>query len=83
VHFPDNNTEKGHLLYYQKHYNIALFRSKVNLSLKVPCFSDDVSGGQMVLMLGRDETSNVRISYGQVQFLNPNLYERYHLHVCL
>jgi hypothetical protein len=31
-----------------------------------------------IFLLGRDETSNVKIRYGPVQFLNPNLYEQYH-----
>ncbi|TVU25413.1 hypothetical protein EJB05_27908 [Eragrostis curvula] len=78
VHLPGNITENAHLLYYQKHYNIALFRSKVKLSVELPFFNDNVSCGEMVFMLGRDEKSIMRVSSGRVQCSNPNLYERYH-----
>ncbi|XP_062183299.1 uncharacterized protein LOC133887381 [Phragmites australis] len=78
IHFLDKTTEECHLLYYQKHYNIALFRTKVKLSVELPSFNDNVNCGQEVFMIGRDENSNLRISYGRVQYLNPNLYERYH-----
>jgi hypothetical protein len=31
-----------------------------------------------IFLLGSEETSNVKNSYGPVQFLNPNLYQWYH-----
>ncbi|KAL6908238.1 hypothetical protein ACP4OV_002408 [Aristida adscensionis] len=78
VHFVDKTTEVGSLLYYQKHYNIALFRAKMGSSVELLSFNENVRCGQEVFMLGRDENSNLRVSYGQVQYSNPNLYERYH-----
>ncbi|CAL4981734.1 unnamed protein product [Urochloa decumbens] len=46
VHFPDRTTSKGKLCYYQKHYNIALFSTKVKPSLQLPVFNDNVNCGQ-------------------------------------
>ncbi|KAL6908240.1 hypothetical protein ACP4OV_002410 [Aristida adscensionis] len=79
VHFVDKTTEVGSLLYYQKHYNIALFRAKMRSPVELLSFNENVRCGQEVFMLGRDENSNLRVSYGQVQYSNPNLYERYHV----
>ncbi|CAL4988822.1 unnamed protein product [Urochloa decumbens] len=78
VHFPDRTTSKGKLCYYQKHYNIALFSTKVKPSLQLPVFNDNVNCGQMVLMLGRDELSILKINHGRVQFQNPCTFERHH-----
>ncbi|XP_022679820.1 uncharacterized protein LOC101783572 isoform X1 [Setaria italica] len=78
VHFPDRTTAKGKLCYYQKHYNIALFRTKVKPSLQLPFFNDNVNCGQEVFMLGRDENSILKINHGQVQFQNPCTFERHH-----
>ncbi|CAN6374861.1 unnamed protein product [Urochloa humidicola] len=46
VHFPDRTTSNGKLCYYQKHYNIALFSTKVNPCLQLPVFNDNVNCGQ-------------------------------------
>jgi hypothetical protein len=37
-----------------------------------------VKRANKVFELGRDESSFLRISYGVVKYLNPNLFERYH-----
>ncbi|XP_062202364.1 uncharacterized protein LOC133904813 [Phragmites australis] len=80
IHLPDKTTADGKLCYYHKHYNLALFSiKKVNLPVHLPLYDDTVKHGQEVFMLGRNENSNIRITYGRVQYLNPNLYERYHL----
>ncbi|KAJ1289227.1 hypothetical protein BS78_02G148200, partial [Paspalum vaginatum] len=70
--------QECHLLYLQKHYNIALFSTKMKHPCELPSFSDDVDCGDHVLFLGRDEKANIRISYGEVQHVNPNLLDRYH-----
>ncbi|CAO2190918.1 unnamed protein product [Urochloa humidicola] len=78
VHFPDRTTSKGKLCYYQKHYNIALFSTKVKPSIQLPVFNDNVNCGEKILMLGRDESSILKINHGRVQFQNPCIYERHH-----
>lgn len=83
VHFLDKNSEECNLLYLQKHYNIALFTAKMKGPVVLPSFIDNVNCGKSVLLLGRDEKANIRISCGQVQHLNPNLFERHHfMQIC-
>uniref|UniRef100_A0ACD5W4A1 Uncharacterized protein n=1 Tax=Avena sativa TaxID=4498 RepID=A0ACD5W4A1_AVESA len=81
VHLRDDTTEKGHnahLLYYQKHYNIALFEVKLEQSVQVLHLNGNVKSAEEVFELGRDESSFLTISHGMVQYRNSNLSERYH-----
>uniref|UniRef100_A0ACD5W5Z8 Uncharacterized protein n=1 Tax=Avena sativa TaxID=4498 RepID=A0ACD5W5Z8_AVESA len=82
VHLRGDTTEKkghpAHLLYYQKHYNIALFEVKVDQRVQVLLYNENVKCAEEVFELGRDESSFLTISHGTVQYHNPNLFERYH-----
>jgi hypothetical protein len=82
VHLRDDTTEKkghqAHLLYYQKHYNIALFEVKVDQRVQLLPFNEYVKCAEEVFELGRDEISFLTISHGMVQHRNSNLCERYH-----
>ncbi|KAL6630527.1 hypothetical protein ACP70R_028600 [Stipagrostis hirtigluma subsp. patula] len=78
VHLLDQTSAKANLYYCQKHYDIALFQGKMKISVELPLFNENANCGQKVLMLGRDEKSNLRVSYGQVQHSNPSVFERHH-----
>uniref|UniRef100_A0ACD5ZRD1 Uncharacterized protein n=1 Tax=Avena sativa TaxID=4498 RepID=A0ACD5ZRD1_AVESA len=82
VHLRDDTVEKkGHharLLYYQKHYNIALFEVKLEQPVQVLHLNGNVKCAEEVFELGRDESSFLTISHGTVQYRNSNLFERYH-----
>ncbi|XP_047042760.1 uncharacterized protein LOC124646726 [Lolium rigidum] len=78
VHLQGDITEKAHLQYLQKHYDLAFFSVKVDQPVYIPSFNDGVKRANKVFELGRDESSFLRISYGVVKYLNPNLFERYH-----
>jgi hypothetical protein len=74
----DGTTAEGHLLYYQKHYEIALFRVRVDHDVQLPSFNVGVQQAQEVFHLGRDENLDLRINHGRVENLNPDVFQRYH-----
>ncbi|KAI4977772.1 hypothetical protein ZWY2020_014326 [Hordeum vulgare] len=78
VHFLDDTTAEGDLLYHQEHYDIAFFKVKVNQCPQLPLFVDIVKSGQEIFQLGRDEKLNLRMTYGRAHSMNPNMYERQH-----
>ena len=82
VHLRDDPTEKkghqAHLLYYQKHYNIAFFEVRVDQPVQLLPSKDDAKCGEEVFELGRDESSFLTIRHGMVQYRNSNLLQRYH-----
>ncbi|KAM0882936.1 hypothetical protein ACQ4PT_031968 [Festuca glaucescens] len=78
VHLWDGTTKSAQLQYLQKHYDLAFFSVRVDQPVYKPSFNDGVKRADHVLELGRDESSFLRISYGVVKYLNPNLLERYH-----
>nr|CDM87046.1 unnamed protein product [Triticum aestivum] len=69
---------EGRLLYYQKHYNLAFFRVRVDSSVQLPSFSDKVKSAQDIFELGRDDCFNLLINHGRVEYSNPSRDERYH-----
>ncbi|CAM0958361.1 unnamed protein product [Alopecurus aequalis] len=78
VHLRGNTTEKAHLQYLQKHYDLAFFSVKVDQPVHILSFNGDVKRGDQVLELGRDESSFLRISHGVVRYSKPNTLERHH-----
>ncbi|KAF7083750.1 hypothetical protein CFC21_087507 [Triticum aestivum] len=78
VHFLDDTTAEGDLLYHQEHYDITFFKVKVGQCPQLPLFVDNVKSGQEIFQLGRDEKLNLRITYGRAQSKNPNMYRRQH-----
>ncbi|KAM0855569.1 hypothetical protein ACQ4PT_049685 [Festuca glaucescens] len=78
VHLRDKTTAKAHLLYYRKHYNLALFRVKVDQPVQLPSFNDKVQCAQQIFELGRDKHMNLTIRHGRVEYSNPDLIEQYH-----
>ncbi|XP_044954018.1 uncharacterized protein LOC123404166 [Hordeum vulgare subsp. vulgare] len=79
VHFLDDTSAEGDLLYHQEHYDIAFFKVKVGQCPQLPLFVDNVKSGQEIVQLGRDEKLNLRITYGRAKSMNPNTYHRQHL----
>uniref|UniRef100_A0ACD6A026 Uncharacterized protein n=1 Tax=Avena sativa TaxID=4498 RepID=A0ACD6A026_AVESA len=79
VHLLDDKTAKGHYLYHQEHYDLALFKViGVDGPIQLPSFSDSVRCGQDVFRLGRDDHMNLRITHGMVEHWNPISNERHH-----
>ncbi|KAK1692773.1 hypothetical protein QYE76_009470 [Lolium multiflorum] len=82
VHLRGNTTEKAHLQYLQKHYDLAFFGVKVDQPVHTLLYNDGVKHADKVFELGRDESSFLRISHGVVKNAKPNLLQRYHyMHV--
>lgn len=69
---------EGHFLYCQEHYNLAFYKIVVDRSIHLPSFNEGVKWAEEVFILGRDENSYLRTSYGRVQYLNPHMNERRH-----
>jgi small nuclear ribonucleoprotein (snRNP)-like protein len=79
IHLLDDTTQKGTLINYHKHYNIALFEVDMNMSTKLPPVSTElVDYGQEVFLIGRDEDLNLNASHGRVQCIDPGYYDHYH-----
>ncbi|KAM0899273.1 hypothetical protein ACQ4PT_021430 [Festuca glaucescens] len=78
VHLLDDTIVEAHLLYYQVHYDIALFSARVDSPVQFPSFNDRVQYAQEVFVLGRDEIFDLRITHGRVEYLNPDVFQRYH-----
>ncbi|KAM3228525.1 hypothetical protein ACQJBY_059896 [Aegilops geniculata] len=78
VHFLDDTTAEGDLVYHQEHYDIAFFKVEVSQCPQLPLFADNVKSGQEIFQLGRDEKLNLRITYGKARSMNPNTYQRQH-----
>ncbi|VAI08665.1 unnamed protein product [Triticum turgidum subsp. durum] len=78
VHLLDGTSEKGQLLYYQPHYDLAFVRVKVDQPIQLPSFSEEVTFAEEVLRLGRDNMLDLRITYGRAAYQNPDIDERYH-----
>uniref|UniRef100_A0ACD5ZXR5 Uncharacterized protein n=1 Tax=Avena sativa TaxID=4498 RepID=A0ACD5ZXR5_AVESA len=78
VHLLDGTSADGKLLYHQPHYDLAFLSVKVDPPVQLPSFNEGVQVPQKVFRLGRDDSSNLRITYGRVEYLNPDMYERYH-----
>ncbi|KAM3400760.1 hypothetical protein ACQJBY_005540 [Aegilops geniculata] len=78
VHLRDATTQKATMLYYEKHYNLAMLEVRVDEPVQLLSFNDDVKSAEEVFELGRDESSFLTIGHGMVQYLNPNLLERHH-----
>jgi small nuclear ribonucleoprotein (snRNP)-like protein len=78
VHLRDKTTAKAQLLYYQKHYNLALFRVKVDQPVQLPSFNDKVQWGQHIFQLGREKYMSLTIHQGRVEYSDPHLIEKYH-----
>uniref|UniRef100_A0A0E0DLY1 PDZ domain-containing protein n=1 Tax=Oryza meridionalis TaxID=40149 RepID=A0A0E0DLY1_9ORYZ len=78
VRFVDGTTVEGHFLYCQEHYNLAFYKIVVDRSIHLPSFNEGVKWAEEVFILGRDENSYLRTSYGRVQYLNPHMNERRH-----
>ncbi|KAM0899274.1 hypothetical protein ACQ4PT_021430 [Festuca glaucescens] len=74
----DDTIVEAHLLYYQVHYDIALFSARVDSPVQFPSFNDRVQYAQEVFVLGRDEIFDLRITHGRVEYLNPDVFQRYH-----
>uniref|UniRef100_A0ACD5W6T4 Uncharacterized protein n=1 Tax=Avena sativa TaxID=4498 RepID=A0ACD5W6T4_AVESA len=78
VHLLDGTSADGRLLYHQPHYDLAFLSVKVNQPVQLPSFKEGVQFSQKVFRLGRDDSSILRITYGRAEYVNPDMYERYH-----
>ncbi|XBI07491.1 hypothetical protein VPH35_135390 [Triticum aestivum] len=65
----DDTTVPAHLLQYDKHVNIALFKVDIDLCAKIPTLNSEVF---------YDEDLNLTMHHGCVQFMGPTTYERHH-----
>uniref|UniRef100_A0ACD5W6J6 Uncharacterized protein n=1 Tax=Avena sativa TaxID=4498 RepID=A0ACD5W6J6_AVESA len=78
VHLLDGSNASATLIYLQEHYEIALYEVVVYKPVQLSTFSDNVRSGQDVLRLGRDESLDLRITHGRVEYMIPHRYERCH-----
>ncbi|KAM0858529.1 hypothetical protein ACQ4PT_047764 [Festuca glaucescens] len=78
VHLRDGTTAEGHYLYHQEHYDLAFFKVRVDEQVQFPYFNGNVHCGQDVFRLGRDQSMDLRITHGRVEYWNPASVERYH-----
>uniref|UniRef100_A0ACD5ZRE1 Uncharacterized protein n=1 Tax=Avena sativa TaxID=4498 RepID=A0ACD5ZRE1_AVESA len=78
VHMRDDTTAEAQLLYYQQHYNLALFRVTMDQNVHVPYFDGEVQCGQEIFVLGRDEHSYLRIGRGRVKYSDRGYFDGYH-----
>uniref|UniRef100_A0A0E0CL36 PDZ domain-containing protein n=1 Tax=Oryza meridionalis TaxID=40149 RepID=A0A0E0CL36_9ORYZ len=74
----DETTVPAALLHYDRHFNIALFKVDVDSCAKIPSFSSEVTCGQDIFALGRDDDLNLTINHGRVQFKGPSMFERHY-----
>nr|XP_040245115.1 uncharacterized protein LOC109753250 [Aegilops tauschii subsp. strangulata] len=78
VHLLDDTTAVASLLYLQEHYEFAFYEVVVNKPVQLSTFNDNVHSGQDVFRLGRDESLDLRITHGRVEYMIPVPYERCH-----
>uniref|UniRef100_A0A8I7BDR5 PDZ domain-containing protein n=1 Tax=Hordeum vulgare subsp. vulgare TaxID=112509 RepID=A0A8I7BDR5_HORVV len=79
VHLLDGTTARGSLLYLQEHYEIALYEVTMHKPIELPTFNDTVHSGQDVFRLGRDDESlDLKITHGRVEYKIPVRHERCH-----
>ncbi|XP_051180783.1 uncharacterized protein [Lolium perenne] len=78
VHLLDGTSAEGQLLYYQPHYDLAFVKVRVDQSVQVPSFHEEVMLAQEVFRLGRDNMLDLRITYGRAEYQNSTMYQRYH-----
>ncbi|KAM0925342.1 hypothetical protein ACQ4PT_004265 [Festuca glaucescens] len=78
VHLRGGTDAKAYLLYHQKHYDLAFFRVRMDSYIQEPYFSDEVTCAQDIFELGRDESADLVINHGRVEYSNPTVYERHH-----
>ena len=79
IHLLDDTTQKGTLINYHKHYNIAVFEVDMNMSTKLPPVSTElVDYGQEVFLIGRDENLNLEACFGRVERIDPGLFDHFH-----
>jgi hypothetical protein len=74
----DGTSAEGQLLYYQPHYDLAFVKVRVDQSVQVPSFHEEVMLAQEVFRLGRDNMLDLRITYGRAEYHNSTMYQRYH-----
>uniref|UniRef100_A0ACD6A0L7 Uncharacterized protein n=1 Tax=Avena sativa TaxID=4498 RepID=A0ACD6A0L7_AVESA len=78
VHLMDGSATVGHLIYFQEHYDLAFFKVKVDQSVQLPSYNDEVKWGQLALWLGRDAKSNLTMAHLRPGYMTPNAYEQPH-----
>ncbi|KAM0929179.1 hypothetical protein ACQ4PT_001801 [Festuca glaucescens] len=78
VHLLDGTTALAHLIYLQEHYELALYEVVVDKPVQLSTFNDNVHSGQDVFRLGRDESLDLRITHGRVEYRFPDRHERCH-----
>ncbi|KAK1648242.1 hypothetical protein QYE76_066047 [Lolium multiflorum] len=78
VHLLDGTTALARFIYLQEHYDLALYEVVVDKPVQLSTFNDNVHSGQDVLRLGRDESLDLRITHGRVEYRFPDHHERCH-----
>ncbi|TVU17872.1 hypothetical protein EJB05_33932 [Eragrostis curvula] len=65
VHLLDKNetTVAAHLLHYDKHFNVALFKIDTYISVETPSFCTEVMYGHDGFVLGRNDDRFLKIDY--------------------
>uniref|UniRef100_A0A0D9WCR0 PDZ domain-containing protein n=1 Tax=Leersia perrieri TaxID=77586 RepID=A0A0D9WCR0_9ORYZ len=65
VHLLDDSILEAHLIYFQPHYNLALFEISWETPVQFPSFSPRIDPAEHIFMLGRDEDMILCISHGR------------------
>lgn len=83
MRLPDNTVIEGQLLFFNKHYDIALLEisSESDLPLQLPSFGSNPNYGQEVFVLARDEESNLMARHGSILWFDglDFLQRNYHM----
>jgi hypothetical protein len=78
VHLRDDTAAEAHMLYYQKHYNLAFYRVAVNQVIQLPSFSDKLHCDQEIFELGRDKHLYLRVGHGRVKYAYDHFFGAHH-----
>ncbi|KAL6651573.1 hypothetical protein ACP70R_010498 [Stipagrostis hirtigluma subsp. patula] len=77
VRLPNKTVAEGQLLFFNVHYDIALFEITADFTFQLPSFGSSPNYGQEVFVLARDKKSFLTVTHGRITwFEKPDIYGR-------
>nr|XP_034584804.1 uncharacterized protein LOC117847669 [Setaria viridis] len=83
VRLPNKIVSEGQLLFFNKHYNIALLEITADFPLQLPSFGSSPNYGQEVFVLARDEDSFLLARHGTIVWIDEPDYSSCNYHMFL
>uniref|UniRef100_K3ZEG8 Uncharacterized protein n=1 Tax=Setaria italica TaxID=4555 RepID=K3ZEG8_SETIT len=83
VRLPNKIVSEGQLLFFNKHYNIALLEITADFLLQLPSFGSSPNYGQEVFVLARDEDSFLLARHGTIVWIDEPDYSSCNYHMFL